>query len=51
MSTEHNIATFLAQKMFPSYNSSLLRQNTVNQYFPGFYPVSNVYYLVIQLYF
>jgi len=51
MSTKHNIATFLAEKMFTSHNSPILRQNTVNQCFLVFYLVSNVYYLVIQLYF
>lgn len=32
-SSEHNMATLLAKKIFTNYNSSLLRQHTVNQSF------------------
>jgi len=39
MSTEHNMATLLAQKMFRSRNSSLLRQHTLSLSFVVFYPV------------
>jgi hypothetical protein len=38
-STEYNMANLLAQNMFKNYHSSLLRQQTVNQYFFVFYRV------------
>jgi len=51
MSTEHNMATLLAKIMFGNYNSSLLRQHTVNQYFFVFYRVTKAPCLVTQPYF
>jgi len=38
-STEQNMATLVAKKMFTNYNSSLLREHTVNQSFIAFYRV------------
>jgi len=37
MCTEHNLMTLLAEKMFTTCNSSLLRQHTVNHSFFAFY--------------
>ena len=48
-STEHNMATISAQKMFTKYNSSLLRQHTVNRSFFVLRPVQQD--LVILSYF
>jgi len=42
------MANLLAQKKFTDYNSSLLRQHTVNQYFFVFYCVSEAYYHIIH---
>jgi len=47
MSTEHNLATSIVEKMFTNYNSSLLRQHIVNKQIFVFYPVE---YLAIQPY-
>jgi hypothetical protein len=39
MSTEHGLATSVAEKMFANYNLSLLKQHTVDKYFFEFYRI------------
>ena len=50
MSTEHNMTTLLAEKMFTNCNTTILRQHTVNKYFFCVVLFSTAYYIVIQPY-